>query len=146
MKSFRMVCVLAIAVVATTRAITFEDYARGVVDQDGNNLWHLLADGCDEQYFNEYIGLLADINATKEEEELLSLLASERNNYHESPVEVAAVNWVRSNECKRCGDVMKMIEAWKRIEIKEHRGKKLNPFTMFLENDEKKIEEADPKG
>jgi hypothetical protein len=144
-KNLRMVLVLAIAVVATTRTVTFEDYARGVVDEDGNNLWHILADECDKPYFNEYINLLAKIDATKEEEKLLSLLASERNNYQQSPIEVAAMNWAHNNECKRCGDMMKMIEAWKTIEIKEHRSKKLNPFTVFLENDEKKIETADQK-
>ena len=145
MKSLRMVCVLAIAVVATVRTIEFEDYARGVVDPDGNNLWHILADGCDKHYFKEYIKLLGEVDITAEEEELLSLLASQRNNYHQSPIEIAAANWACSNENKRCGEVIKMIEAWKSMEIKGHRGKNRNPFAVFLEEVENTIEEADPK-
>jgi hypothetical protein len=132
MKSLRMLFLSATAFVGTVSAIEIEDYAKGAVSADGDNLWHILAQGCDKKYFAEYAKLLANIEITREEEKWLSFLASEKNNKNQSSLDIAAEKWASSDN-EHCADVIKMICAWKTMELKGHRSKKFSPFSMSLE-------------
>ena len=111
--------------------------SKGVVDENGNNLWHILADACDKAEFSEYVEQLAAVQATEEEEQMLSFLASQRNNKYQSPVEIAAENWA-INECPSCGHMIKAICDRAR-EGRGYRSKRvgLNPFADFLRSKDK---------
>ena len=137
MKSLRMLSILALAFVGTTMPVTLENYAKGVVDENGNNLWHILADACDKAEFSEYVEQLAAVQATEEEEQMLSFLASQRNNKYQSPVEIAAENWA-INECPSCGHMIKAICDRAR-EGRGYRSKRvgLHPFADFLRSKDK---------
>lgn len=142
MKIVRMLLVVTTIVVGTAAALELEDYVKGVVDEYGNNLWHVLAHACDKPYYQAYLDELASIDATEQDEDILSFLASERNNKYQSSLEIAAVNWAH-NECKQCSDLIKMIVSWQTVETTGHRSKKINSFRELLKNNKETVELTD---